>query len=138
METFTLLTVTLSNVFGIIPLITMIQYQRYHGAMLTTIAILASTLMNATETRHKLPGLFLAKYSKNIRNIERTIARITGLYGIYLFYTNPFKTPLQICLPLVGGIALFGSDYVNKLSTYTFFQVFWHASIYITLYLIIH
>lgn len=138
MEIYTLLLVTVSNFIGIVPIIALYLHGRYYGAALTTVATLASIIMNSTETRRNMPALCLAKYSKQIRDVERIIAHITGFYGIYLFYTNPLKNLLQILLPIIGGTALFTSDNVSDLQVYTLLQIFWHFAIYSSLYMVIH
>jgi len=137
MEIYTLLLVTASNFLGIVPITALILSGRYYGAGLTTIAMIASIIMNATETRRNMPALCLAKYSKQIRDIERIIAHITGFYGIYLFYMNPTKNMIQVLLPIIGGSALFMSDHVQNLKHYTLLQVFWHFAIYMSLYLVV-
>ena len=138
MEIYTLILVTVSNFLGILPITALIFSGRYYGAALTTIAMVASIIMNSTETRRNMPALCLAKYSKQIRDVERIIAHITGVYGIYLFYTNPIKNIIQVLLPIFGGTLLFMSDHVTNLKYYTLLQIFWHFIIYTSLYLVIH
>jgi hypothetical protein len=138
MEIYTLLLVTASNFMGIIPVMALFTAERYFGACMTTIAMVASIIMNSTETRRNMPALFLAQYSKQIRDVERIIACSTGIYGIYLFLANPVKTLIQVILPLTGAAALFGSDHVQNLKYYTILQIYWHFAIYMSLYLVIH
>jgi len=138
MEIYALLLITASNFLGIFPIRTLILADRFYGACLTTIATLASIIMNATDSRRNMPALCLAKYSKQIRDVEKVIAHITGFYGIYLFYTNPIKNITQVLVPIIGGSALFASDHVQNLTCYTLLQIFWHFAIYTSLYLVIY
>lgn len=138
MELYTLLLVTASNFMGIVPILALISSCRYFGACITTIAMIASIIMNSTETRRNMPALFWAQYSEKIRNVERIIAHCVGFYGVYLFFTNPITTMVQIILPVTGAMALFGSDHVQNLKYYTILQVYWHFAIYMSLYLVVH
>lgn len=136
METFTLVTVTASNVFGIIPIVSLIKTKRYYGTVLVASACVASIFMHATETKHKLSGLFLKKYSKTFLNIDRVIAYLTGFYGLYLFYTNPVKTLPQIIYPVIGAICAFVGEHTNNLPLYTSLHCTWHALAYYGLHLV--
>ena len=138
MQTFTLVSITASNIFGIIPISSLISTKRYYGACLVTSAVLASIFMHATETKHKLPGLFLAQYSKTFLNIDRVIAYITGFYGLYLFYTNPNKTITQAVLSIIGGIASIIGECTENLPLYCACHILWHCSAYGSLALVNH
>jgi hypothetical protein len=128
--------ILISNIFGIIPIYSLIMNGRYYGALLTTVATIASSLMNATNTQHNLPILCKTRYSHIIKNIEGIIAKITCIYGLYLFYSNAYKNIFQVILPISGGIALFKSDNVNSLKEYEYLQIFWHICIFTSLYLV--
>jgi len=138
METLTLISVTASNIFGIVPIISLIATKRYYGVGLVTSAVVGSIFMHATETKHKLPGLFLAEYSNIFLNIDRVVAYCTGLYGLYLFYTNPTKTITQIITPLIGGALAFAGEQTENLSLYTICHIGWHLLAYIALNLVNH
>ena len=138
MELLTLISVTASNIFGLIPIKSLISTGRYYGASLVSGAVIASCCMHATETKHKLPGLFLAKYSNQFLNIDRVIAYLTGFYGLYLFYTNPTKTPIQVITPLIGAILAFIGEQTDNLLLYTVCHVGWHFLAYLSLNLVNH
>jgi len=138
MERFTLVAVTASNILGLSPIRSLISTNRFYGAGLVTSAVVASVMMHATETKHKLPGLFLAKYSKIFLNIDRAIAYMTGLYGIYLFYTNPVKTIWQVITPVVGAISAFIGERTENLPLYTLAHITWHGLAYESLCLVNH
>ncbi len=138
METIVLLGVTASNVFGIFPVISLIKTQRYYGVVLTLCAVVAFVFMHATETKHNLPGLFLANYSNIFLNIDRVIAYITGLYGMYMFLTNPSKKLMHIVVPLIGMTACGVGELTNNLVIYTGVHILWHILAYGSICLVNH
>lgn len=105
LQSFTLLTITISNIFGIIPLYTLFNLQRYYGFTLVLLAVIASCFMHISETKHHLPGLLFKTHSNLLLNVDRFFAVITATYGIYLFWTNPSKTITMVIIPLIGLIA---------------------------------
>jgi len=138
MDTFTLVTVTASNIVGLVPIYSLLSKKRYYGTLLVSSACLASVFMHATETKHNLSGLFLSKYSNTFLNIDRVIAYLTGIYGMYLFYTNPVKTLPQVVLPVVGGLSCMIGELTGNLSLYTFLHCVWHGLAYYSLHLVNH
>lgn len=138
METLTLSLVTSSNVFGVLPVYSLIKTQRYYGALLTSSAVIASIFMHATETKHNLPGLLLKEYSNLFLNIDRVIAYATGLYGLYLFWTNPIKKTQQIITPFIGAVSCAIGESTNNLPMYTFFHIIWHVLAYYSISLVNH
>lgn len=136
LEKFTLVTVTLSNVFGLIPIVSLYDTKRYYGTMLVTSACLASVFMHATETKHNLDGLLLKQYSNTFLNIDRVLAIMTGLYGLWLFYTNPNKNICQIIFPVIGAISSFIGEQTTNLPLYTLTHSIWHAFAYYSLHLV--
>jgi hypothetical protein len=130
--------VTISNIFALLPIKSLIDNKRYYGAALTGCAAIASIFMHATETKHNLPGLFLAKYSGLFLNIDRVLAYMTGCYGIYLFLTNPEKTALQVLVPVLGAIGCGLGEYTGDLKLYCVCHVFWHFMAYYGLGLVNH
>jgi hypothetical protein len=135
---FTLITITASNIFGIIPISSLIETKRYYGACLVSSAVLASIFMHATETKHNLPALFWAKYSKTFLNIDRVIAYMTGFYGLYLFYTNPVKTITQAVLPVIVGVSCAIGEHTENLTLYNICHCLWHGLAYYSLHLVNH
>jgi hypothetical protein len=138
MDKFTLITISASNIFGIVPIYSLFSKQRYYGTLLVSSACLASVFMHATETKHNLSGLFLNEYSNAFLNIDRFIAYLTGIYGLYLFYTNPVKTLPQVVLPIVGGLASMVGEFTEFLPLYTFLHCVWHGLAYYSLHLVNH
>jgi hypothetical protein len=138
LEHFTLVTVTTSNIFGIIPVYSLIKTQRYYGSLLVSCACIASIFMHATETKHGLSGLFLKQLSKTFLNIDRVLAIMTGVYGLYLFYTNPTKNLYQVILPIFGAMTSFIGEQTMNLPLYTLFHCIWHWCAYYGLYLVNH
>jgi len=136
MEKFTLITVTASNIFGIIPCISLFNTKRYGGTVLVASACLASVFMHLTETKHGLKGLFLKEYSNMFLNIDRVLAIMTGLYGLWLFYNNPRKNIYQLAFPLIGAISSFVGEQTTNLPLYTFTHCIWHALAYYSLHLV--
>ncbi len=134
----TLLIVTVSNIFGLFPIQSLVKSGRFYGAILVTGAVIASIMMHATETKHKLPGLFLAEYSNMFLNIDRVLAYLTGLYGMFLFFTNPNKNVWQIVAPVVGATSCFIGERTENLLLYTLCHVVWHALAYGSLCLVNH
>lgn len=137
-EKLTLALITSSNIFGILPIILLIKRQRYSGACIVTCAVISSFFMHATETKHKLPGLFLAKYSNIFLNMDRFFALMTGSYGLYLFWENPMKNIYQIILPMIGAISLGIGESTNNLTIYTITHTIWHILAYGSLCLVNH
>jgi hypothetical protein len=66
------------------------------------------------------------------------IAHITGIYGLYLFLTNPVKTPKQVICTLIGGICGIWGEYTQNLPLYTFLHTIWHGLAYYSLHLVNH
>mgnify|MGYP006898474687 CR=1 FL=1 len=130
MQTFTLVTITASNIFSIIPIRELYCQKRYYGMCLTTCASIASVFMHMTETKHNLKGLCLAKYSKIFLNIDRFLAYLTGFYGLYLFYNNPTKTVSQVIVPLIGGCCAAIGERTENLPLYTTLHTTWHFCAY--------
>ena len=138
LEYGTLGIVTASNVFSLIPIFSFLRTGRYGGALITGCASIASIFMHISETKHELPGLWLAKYSNYFLNIDRFFAGIAGMYGLFLFYTNSNKTTSQVALPLVGSLTLFIGEHTTDLPLYTITHTIWHFIAYYSLALVNH
>ncbi len=138
METMTHLVVSGSNIFGFVPIYSLFKTNRYYGALLVSGAVSASVLMHLTETKHNLPGLYLSKYSNAFLWLDRIVAWMTGLYGLYLFYTNPQKTIWQVILPVMGAISSLIGESTMNLPLYTLTHTIWHGLAYLSLYLVNH
>jgi len=136
MEILTLVMVTTSNIFGAMTVYSLYRTKRYGGDILVASAYLASVFMHATETKHNLNGLFLKQYSNIFLNIDRVLAIMTGLYGLWLFYNNPTKNISQIIFPLIGALSSFIGEQTMNLPLYTFTHCIWHALAYYSLHLV--
>lgn len=138
MEIVTHLIVSGSNIFGFIPIYSLFNSRRYYGSLLVSAAVSASISMHLTETKHNLPGLHLSKYSNQFLWLDRVIAWMTGLYGLYLFYTNPHKTIYQVILPIMGAISSLIGENTMNLALYITTHTIWHGLAYLSLYLVNH
>lgn len=136
MEKVTLITVTLSNVFSVIPIKSFINTGRYGGAILTALAGLSSLFMHASETKHRLPGLCLVKYSNLFLNMDRVFAFFTFVYGVGLFITNPCKTIHQLLTPSIGSLCLLAGERTMNLPKYTLLHCMWHFCAFYSLHLV--
>lgn len=135
MKTLTLIIVTCSNIFALIPIQSLIHHGYYGGAILTGLTALASVFMHATETKHQLPGLFWAEHSNLFLNIDRFFAKVLIMYGLWLFYDHPNLLP--VITSIVGLIMLGVGELTYHLPLYTFLHSSWHFLAFYSLYLVI-
>lgn len=56
------LIVTISNIFGLIPLCESINEKYFEVTLITQVTV-ASILMHISETKHNLPGVYFVSYS---------------------------------------------------------------------------
>src|SRR4051812_24815454 len=88
METITLVSLTLTNLFALGPIMKFHKLGNKFGVLLSSLSFFASCLMHITDTNHNLKGLFpsLKPYSQMFLNMDRFFSYSLGLYGSYLFY----------------------------------------------------
>lgn len=125
-----------SNIFGLVPIYSLFKNGKVLGGLLIFVAIIMSTIMNITNTKYNILPIGMYKYSMIIKYVEKCIAHVAGIYGLYMFVIHPLKNIYQILMPLLGIGFLFGSDYVNLLQ-FGILQMLWHGCIYTTLYLLV-
>ncbi len=129
------LVIALTNIiFGIFPLIKLIEINRYCGVILLCMSIIAATLMNITRD---LPNLCSTKYMKIFKYTDKLMAHIVAFYCMYLFYINPNKNVMQIITPIIGLIILQICDSIKNVEIFGIMQIIWHALAYSSIYLII-
>jgi len=136
MNKLVIIIVSASNIFGIIPLMKLYDDKRYFGMAIVFCAIISSILMHITETKHKLNGLCLVKYSKLFLNTDRFFAIMTFIYGLYLFHRNQNKNMLHVIFIIFGGICSGLGEITNNLFLYTTLHVAWHFIAYYSLRLV--
>lgn len=134
----TLIITTASNVAGIIPLVSLFWRERFFGVFIVIMAITASIMMHATETKHRLPGLCFPALSSACLNMDRFFACLAALYGGYLFLTHPSKHIYQVIVPLVAACFAIVGEATENLLLYTLCHSTWHAGAYIGLSLVVH
>ncbi len=125
---------TTNIVFGVFPLMKLIDTNRYCGFILTCFAIIAATLMNITRDS---PNLCSTKYIKIFKYFDKLMAHIIAFYCMYLFYTNPNKNITQIITPISGLIILQLCDSIKNFKIFSIMQIIWHAFAYGSIYLVI-
>lgn len=78
------LIVALSNIFGVIPALYMLNKQLWISILFFNMT-LASVLMHLSETKHGLPGIYpFNKYSGFFLNLDRVMAIGSALIMIFL------------------------------------------------------
>ena len=137
MDTITHLVLSGTNLFSILPISRLIQTQRHKGAALITATAFASFLMHMSERKHRLPGLFLARYSRLFLNIDRVLAWVSAFYGSYLFWENPYKNFIQLMFPLVTLVMGAIGENTKDLQLYCTSHSMFHFLAYYALYLVI-
>ena len=134
MEETTLTVVTVSNVFGLLPITSYFMSGRYYGATLVSLAVISSVFMHISETKHKLPGLYFVEYSNTLLNIDRVFTLLVGPYGFYLF-SKKIKI-FTLVVAVIGFIASYTGEQTNNLRLYMICHVIWHFCGYLSLYLV--
>lgn len=137
MRKLTHLVISSSNILGLIPVYSLFAAERYYGSALVFSAVVASVFMHLTETKHDLQGLYLAEYSNTALWIDRIVAYLTGLYGLYLFYINPVKSIWMIICPLYGAFWGFIGERTRSLPWYMFAHTTWHFFAYLSLHSVV-
>lgn len=125
--------VTLSNIFGLIPLVKSFQNENYLETIFIFLIVLASCLMHISERKHGLPGYALIRYSNEMLWFDRITAILAGTYGLYKVIINPNLVLSCILMKLGFGIMslyiseiLCGTDQIP----FAFFHSVWHALAY--------
>jgi len=75
--------VTLSNLFGMIPLMISFQKGNMFEVILIGMTVFASIVMHMSEMKHKLPGLYFQRYCNEFLWFDRIMAVSSSLYIFY-------------------------------------------------------
>lgn len=109
------LIVTLSNIFGIYPIVAAIQTQSTWLIALMIGTVLASVMMHVTETKHGLPGIMWQKYSSIFLNIDRLTAILSTVYSVYKLYVKWQVVETSVVIfGCIGVLSMFVSENVVK------------------------
>ena len=116
-----------SNLYGLKPMYKSLVFGRYWEALFISTAMLASTLMHISETKHDLPGMFLVEYSYQLLWFDRIVAYSSALYLLNRFHL------ISNCLLFKILIALF-INLVSEMSknqiTFMIYHLVWHLMAY--------
>jgi hypothetical protein len=144
LETFTLASVTLTNLLAVPAIFKLWKCGRIFGSLLTATSFSASVLMHITETKHNLPGLCWSSYSNIFLNIDRVFAGLTGLYGCYLYFDKNKNLPISgydttpVLTLLLGSLCLKLGEMTNNLYAYNLFHNIWHYCAFKSLEQVVH
>jgi hypothetical protein len=78
--------VTLSNIFGLLPIYTALNKSNHIGLIISLLAVLGSIMQHISERKHNLPGIVFIEYSNVLLNFDRITAITALLYGSYRVY----------------------------------------------------
>ena len=126
--------VTLSNVAAL-PSI-MAATSLVDRVVITSIMV-ASTLMHASERKHKLPGLHpFNKLANQFLFIDRSLSYITGAYFVYYYWPVILS---NYYLALFGVVVVrLAEGYEGGYVFFTITHVLWHFSVFRMTYLIVN
>jgi hypothetical protein len=127
------LIVTLSNLYGLVP----IYYSTGYYRLWISVIVSASVLMHLSETKHQLPGIYpFNQFSKQFLWFDRIMAYTPVIYVGYMYIVNNVNLFEHLFNPIfiIGSICLLLSEGIkgNKYFFATTHSI-WHVCAYHTI-----